>query len=148
MKLSKQTSDAVQILAYCHRHNDRLVKVHDIASELKLTKQMALKLTNILSHANMIETVRGPRGGIKLTQTTKNATLGKIVRALEAQPTIKNSSEVSLPLNIYIDEAFAAFLEVLDRHLLSDIACGGETRLTKSPNDKLKSRSSEAVDTA
>ncbi|MEM7751489.1 MAG: Rrf2 family transcriptional regulator, partial [Pseudomonadota bacterium] len=90
MNLSKQTSDAIQMLACCYRAGDELVKVANIADELGLTKQMALKLANILSQAELVETFRGPSGGIRLSEATRDAMLGEIVRRLESAPTQKS----------------------------------------------------------
>lgn len=132
MKLSKQTSDAIQILTYCFRTGDRLVKVGDAATSLKLTKQMALKLVHILSQAGLLETVRGPQGGVRLTQEAENASLGNIVRILEDQPSSRSAGPQGILLNGYIDEAFEAFLEVLDRHSLADMAKEKPTKKRKS----------------
>ena len=122
MKLSKQTSDAVHILAHCYRAGDKLIKVASIADSLGLTKQMALKLANVLSQAGFVETTRGPNGGIRLSDDAQSATLGDIVRALESQPSSKSSSRDKIQLDRFVNEAFDAFLRVLDRHSLADIA--------------------------
>ena len=134
MNLSKQTSDAVQMLACCYRAGDELLKVANIAEELGLTKQMALKLANILSQAGLVETFRGPSGGIRLSEPTRDAALGQIVRLLERAPAQK-SAKPQDQFKGFIDDAFEAFLDVLDRHSLHDIA------MKKKPVKKTKSRS-------
>ena len=134
MKLSKQTSDAIQILCHCYRKEDNLSKAGDIAQELGLTKQMAFKLVKILNKAGFIETVRGPHGGIKLSEATKIATLGFIVRNLESKPTASQAEQNSYLLSVYIDEAFEAFLEVLDQHSLADMAI--HSKATANVRDK------------
>ena len=114
MKLSKQTSDAIQILTQCAREDAELVKVGDVAAELGLSKQMALKLAYILSQAGFLEAVRGPRGGIRLSDSAHAATLGEIVRVLELQPASRGQSGRSGGIfDDYIDDAFEAFLAVL-----------------------------------
>ncbi|MEM8971612.1 MAG: Rrf2 family transcriptional regulator [Pseudomonadota bacterium] len=127
MNLSKQTSDAIQMLACCYRAGDELVKVANIADELGLTKQMALKLANILSQAELVETFRGPSGGIRLSEAKRDAMLGEIVRRLESAPTQKSVIPHG-QLDNFIDEAFEAFLEVLDRNSLRDIAMKKQRR--------------------
>ncbi len=122
MKLSKQTSDAVNILIYCKQSDGELVKIGHIAEELELTKQMALKLSNRLSRAELLATFRGPKGGVQLSELAKTLPLGKIVRRLEA---VLHGSENGLqanPFDVYFDEAFEAFLDVLDQHTLADLA--------------------------
>lgn len=134
MKLSKQTSDAIQILTYCHRQDGRLVKVAEVADTLGLKKQMALKLANILAQAGFVETVRGPSGGIRLSEATRAATLGHIVRTLEAQPTSRADYNDGGALDSFVDEAFEAFLQVLDRHSLAEMAARGASAVKPKAN--------------
>ena len=122
MKLSKQTSDAIQILTYCHRQDGRLVKVAEVADTLGLKKHMALKLANILAQVGFVETVRGPSGGIRLSETMRAASLGHVVRTLEAQPTSRADYNYGGALDSFVDEAVDAFLQVRDRHSLADMA--------------------------
>lgn len=139
MKLSKQTSDAVQILTHCFRAGDDLVKVASVADSLGLTKQMALKLANVLSQAGFIETTRGPSGGIRLSEEARASTLGDIVRALESQPSTRTGRKDKVTFNRFVDEAFEAFLEVLDRHTIEDMAAKKNTK--KVPARKKTSKS-------
>lgn len=139
MKLSKQTTDAIEILVSCVRSNDNLLKVGDVAVELGLSKQMALKLAYILNQAGFLEAVRGPKGGIRLTSAARNAKLGEIVRELELQPFSGNGGGDSL-FGGYVDEAFEAFLSVLDQHTLADLAARADSRSPKLPAEKRVSR--------
>lgn len=132
MKLSKQTSDAVNILLYCKQSDGDLVKVGLIADELDLTKQMALKLSNRLSRAELLATVRGPKGGVQLTELAGELPLGKIVRRLEIVLHGAEGDPEPNPFDLYFDEAFEAFLDVLDQHTLADLAAG-KSRKRKSP---------------
>ena len=122
MRLSKQTTDAVKILTYCFRDPDELNKVGDIASATGLTKQMALKLANQLGQAGFVETLRGPSGGICLTEMALSATLGDVVRALENRPALKSEGRLRSKLEGVVGDAFEAFLEVLDTQSLADLS--------------------------
>lgn len=144
MRISKQTSDAVEILIHCVRLDDQLLKVGDIAAELGLSKQMALKLSYILSQSGFLETVRGPRGGIRLTPLARDARLGEIVRALELQP-LSGVGTTTL-FEGYIDEAFEAFLSVLDQHTLTDLA-RRPRRSARKPSKKRASKAKRAKPT-
>jgi len=132
MKLSKQTSDAVNILLCCKRADTNLVKVGVIATELNLTKQMALKLANRLSRADLLDTVRGPKGGVMLTEQAIDLPLGQIVRRLEAVLRTSEDNGTSQPFDVYFDAAFEAFLDVLDQHTLSDLAAQRADATTKA----------------
>lgn len=122
MKLSKQVSDAIRILVVCHRANGKLVKVGDVADELDLTKQIALKTANVVAQAGFLDTVRGPSGGIRLSERAQTATVGSIVRALETMPSIHGKRAKSADFDVFLEDAFAAFLDVLDQHSLADLA--------------------------
>jgi Rrf2 family transcriptional regulator, nitric oxide-sensitive transcriptional repressor len=122
MKLSKQVSDAIRILVVCHRANGKLVKVGEVADELNLTKQIALKTANVVAQAGFLDTVRGPSGGIRLSERAKTATIGSIVRALETMPSPDGKGSRAAGFAEFLEDAFAAFLDVLDQHSLADLA--------------------------
>lgn len=146
MKLSKQTSDAIQILTQCARGDAELLKVADVAAELGLSKQMALKLAYMLSQAGFLEAVRGPRGGIRLSDRAQSATLGDIVRVLELQPAARSRGDRSGDVfNAYIDEAFDAFLAVLNQHTLADLARRPRRAAKRKSTSKPTRRRSKAV---
>lgn len=146
MKLSKQTSDAVSILIHCKQSDGELVKVGRIAEDLNLTKQMALKLSNRLSRAELLTTVRGPKGGVQLTELAEGLTLGKIVRRLEAVLYGTEGGTHDNPFDLYFDEAFEAFLEVLDQHTLEDLAAN-KCRTAKSKAAVSRKRKAKAIRT-
>jgi Rrf2 family protein len=145
MKLSKQTSDAVEILVFCLRPDDELLKVGRIAEELGLTKQMALKLAHVLNQAGFLEAVRGPKGGIRLTDAARSAKLGEIVRALELLPTERGKSDSGSLFGGYIDEAFEAFLSVLDQHTLADLARRPRRATKRKPSRQAGRKATKAA---
>lgn len=123
MKLSKQTADAVEILSFCKQHEDgAMLKVSEIGDAVGLSRQMALKLCYHLQQTGFLDTVRGPKGGVRLSPKASAATLGEVVRALELQPCDKRAAGGETRFGGFIDEAFEAFLSVLDQHTLADLA--------------------------
>ena len=145
MKLSKQVSDAIRILVVCQRADGQLVKVGDVAEELDLTKQIALKTANIVAQAGFLETVRGPSGGIRLSQRAKTATIGSIVRALETMPSTKGKAAKDAGFAGFLEDAFAAFLDVLDQHQLADLAQQRSATGRKRPAPKKRMAKQAAV---
>lgn len=127
MKVPKQISDAIRVLVWCCRSGDRFVKVATIAEDLGLTRQMALKLSNILRKLGLLETSRGPSGGIKLTPIARDASVGAVVRALLTRPELGKEAREDVDFGGLYDEAFDAFLAVLDKEKLSDLAERSET---------------------
>lgn len=140
MKLSKQTADAIEILAFCKRleEDGALIKVGDIGEAIGLSRQMALKLCYLLHQEGFLETVRGPKGGVRLSKKASEATIGEIVRALELQPSDKRAAGGASLFGGFIDEAFEAFLSVLDQHRLDDLAKKPGTGPARSPRAKGK----------
>ncbi|MEQ8824662.1 MAG: Rrf2 family transcriptional regulator [Filomicrobium sp.] len=121
MRMPKQISDAIRILVWCYR-SDELVKVASVAEELGITRQMALKLSNILRQLGLLETSRGPSGGIKLSPLARDATIGNIVRTLLKRPELRKEAREDADFGSLYSEAMDAFLAVLDKEKLSDLA--------------------------
>ncbi len=122
MRVPKQISDAIRILVRCHASGDELIKIAVVAEELGLTKQMALKLSNILRQLEFLDTVRGPNGGVRLAAAAKVATVGEVVRALLSRPELSQEAKEVAEFDGLYYEAFEAFLAVLDRQPLEDLA--------------------------
>ncbi|MEO0618006.1 MAG: Rrf2 family transcriptional regulator [Pseudomonadota bacterium] len=137
MKLNKQTSDAIDILTACKRTPDDLVKVGDISEELGLTKLMGLKLANRLNKAGLLRSVRGPHGGVTLTEQAEKMPLGQIIRRLENALYGDAAAREGRNIDAYFDEAFEAFLSVLDQTTLSDLAAKPSTRPVKKAPESL-----------
>lgn len=131
MRLSKQTSDAVKVLVLCARNADTLVKVASVADQIAVTKPLGLKLVNILARLGYLETVRGPNGGVRLARDPETLTLGEVVRDLEAfsmhespmDPDPDSAAALNRSgLQEYVDDAFRAFLAVLDQQTIAALA--------------------------
>ncbi len=130
MRVPKQVTDALRFLAWCNR-SDELVKVAAIADELGITKQMALKLVNILRQLGLLETLRGPSGGVKLTPLARDASVGSIVRMLLKRPELRREAGQTVEFGELYDAAMEAFLSVLDKEKLSDLSVQTKSRGAK-----------------
>lgn len=124
MRLSKQTSDAVKILTVCARADGEPRKAADIAAEVGITKQVGLKLVNMLARLDYVTTVRGPKGGLRLARPAVSISVGQVVRDLEAQRVAQAPDYDDSPgaLSPFLDDAFDAFVSVLDAHTIADLA--------------------------
>lgn len=143
MKLNKQTTDAIDILLYCKRAGDERVKVGEIAEELGLTKLMGLKLANRLTKAGLLHSVRGPRGGVRLTQLADELPLGQIVRRLDISLFGEEGVQSTTKLNAYFDDAFEAFLDVLDQNSLADLIKNQAAKPVSAAKSAAKATSSK-----
>lgn len=155
MRLSKQTSDAVKILVCCACTDDRLIKVAEIAERTGVTKALGLKLVNLLSRLEYLETVRGPKGGIRLSCVPAETRLGDIVRDLEifemtggdhrdaSAADVMSGDTLPPALEGCVDDAFEAFVTVLNQNSLADLATSARpvaTAQAPAPAKKTRGR--------
>lgn len=122
MRLNKSTSHSVRILIDCAKAGDRLIKVADIAQRLDITQQNAFKIVHLLSKAGFLASVRGRHGGVRLARPASAIRVGDVVRAIEFAGQDGKQSGGSASLGEIVDNAFEAFISVLDQHTLEEMA--------------------------
>jgi Rrf2 family nitric oxide-sensitive transcriptional repressor len=128
MRLTKSTSHAIRILIDCARAGDQLIKVAELSERLEITQQNVFKIVNLLARAGLIEAMRGRNGGVKLARAAPQIRIGDVVRATEVtRVAIEESGAASVRrqghgVNRVLDDALEAFIEVLDRHTIADMA--------------------------
>lgn len=129
MRLTNQTNYAVRMLMYCAAA-DRQCRVREIADLFGLSEAFLLKILRRLTAAGFVATVRGRAGGIRLARPAHEIGLGDIVRATEESfalaecfdPGSECPIQSSCGFNAALNEALDAFLAVLDRTTLADLA--------------------------
>ena len=134
MRLTKQTGHAIRILIDCARAGGQLVKVAEIAGRLGITQQNAFKIVHRLSRAGLVEAVRGRSGGVRLAAPPDTMRLGTVVRVMElTHVTVDGETAFGqarpAAINVILDEALEAFIDVLDQHTLADMARGARVAL-------------------
>jgi Rrf2 family protein len=130
MRLNKSTSDAIRILIDCAQAGDSLVKVADVSARLGITMQNVFKIVHILSHAELLEAVRGRNGGVRLARPASDIRIGDVVRAMEtteieidaAGSGSARGDQSLIGINRVFDDALEAFIAVLDKHKLAEMA--------------------------
>ena len=86
MKLSTRSRYGVRILVDLARHHDqRPVQISEISKRQDISVKYLEQLIRPLKHADLVTSVRGPKGGHLLAKNPKNITLGQIVRLFEGQ---------------------------------------------------------------
>lgn len=84
MKLStKSTYGLRAMLAIALAGSNGTVSIADISKTEGISVSYLEQLLNRLMHGGLIESVRGPKGGYKLSRLPKNITVGEIVKKLE-----------------------------------------------------------------
>lgn len=127
MRLTKSTSHAIRILIDCARAKGQLIKVAELSQRLEITQQNVFKIVNFLARAGLIEAVRGRNGGVRLARPAGDIRIGDVVRATEAthvaiEEDAGFGSEHGHGVNRVLDHALDAFIDVLDRHTIADMA--------------------------
>lgn len=129
MRITKTTSYAFRILLHCARLGERHARISDIARANQITVHNVFKIVPALVEAGLLESARGRGGGVRLAKPPSEIRIGEIVRVME--PTrieadcfggaeVECAIRPSAPINRLLDDAFSAFVEVLDQHTLQD----------------------------
>jgi len=131
MRLTGQSRYALLVLAHCGARHPALAKVHDIALATGITEQNIFKLVKTLTKAELVATVRGPHGGVRLAKAPAAIRVGQVIRAIEPRfkacgPLDMIMSEepvsaVERELDRAIGRGFAAFMDALDQTSIADL---------------------------
>lgn len=125
MRLTEQSRYALRVLAHCGGLHPARAKVADIARATGITEQNIFKLIKTLAKAGLVETIRGPHGGVRLARAPAAIRVGQVIRAVE--PRFKECgplelilseepvSDVERELDLTIGRGIAAFMEALDQ---------------------------------
>ena len=125
MRLTEQSRYSLRVLAYCAERHPQLVKVAAIATVTGITEQNIFKLIKTLTKAGLVETIRGPHGGVRLAMAPSAIRVGQVIRAIEPRfkacgpldQIMSNEpvSAVERELDRTIGRGIAAFMETLDK---------------------------------
>lgn len=131
MRLTRQTNYAVRILMYCAANDGRLSRIPEIAASYSVSELFLFKILQPLVEARLVETVRGRNGGVRLGRPAEQISLFDVVRVTEESFAMAECFENdaadcplidSCNLNAALREALNAFLEVLMKHSIADLA--------------------------
>jgi Rrf2 family protein len=125
MRLTGQSRYALRVLAHCAERHPALAKVATIADVTGITEQNIFKLIKTLTKAGLVETIRGPNGGVRLAMAPGAIRVGQVIRAIEPRfracgpldqiMSDEPVSAVERELDRTIGRGIAAFMETLDR---------------------------------
>jgi Rrf2 family protein len=86
MKLSTRSRYGTRILVDLARHHDQgPVQIGEISKRQHISVKYLEQLIRPLKQANLVTSVRGPKGGHLLAKKPEDITLGQIVRLFEGQ---------------------------------------------------------------
>jgi len=131
MRLTKQSSYAIRTLMYCAINEPGLSRVSDVAKAYGISELFLFKLIKPLVENDLLETVRGRHGGIRLAKPADQITLLDCISLTEENFALAECFEggdVSCPLvnacefNAALSEALEAFFSVLRSYTIADLA--------------------------
>ncbi|UOR10781.1 Rrf2 family transcriptional regulator [Halobacillus amylolyticus] len=131
MRLKKYTDYALRVLIYTASIPEgELASKKEISYIFHISENHLGKIIHQLNKLELIETVRGRSGGVKLAKTPENINIGYVVRAMEDDFLLLECFDrdtnycVITPackLRHILNNALHAFLEVIDQYTLKDL---------------------------
>lgn len=130
MRLTRQSNYAIRALVYCAVNEPELSRVADIARAYSISELFLFKLIKPLVENDLLATVRGRHGGIRLGKPASEITLLDTIRLTEESFALAECFEdgADCPLigecdlNGALREALGAFFEVLAGYTIADLA--------------------------
>jgi Rrf2 family transcriptional regulator, nitric oxide-sensitive transcriptional repressor len=130
MQLSAYSDYACRVLMHAALRNPERVTVDEVAGAFGISRHHLVKIVHDLGRSGYLETHRGTGGGFTLAMPPEQIRLGDIIRlGEETESVIECTDRRSRSCQIFpacqlkdvLNEAAAAFFEVLDRHSLADL---------------------------
>lgn len=129
MRLTRQTNYAVRMLMYCAANEGNLSRIAEIAKAYTVSELFLFKILQPLVENNIIATVRGRNGGVKLARPASEISLFDVVRVTEDSFAMAEcfDSDTECPLvdscalNSALREALNAFFAVLSKYSIQDL---------------------------
>ncbi|MGE5644631.1 MAG: Rrf2 family transcriptional regulator [Acidobacteriota bacterium] len=131
MRLTDYTDYSLRVLMYLGLRNGRLATIHELAETYGLSANHLMKIIHNLGKLGYIETVRGRGGGMRLAGSPDEINLGQVVRRMEPDFALVECFErprrgncviaSTCRLQLVLDKAVRAFLDVLDSCTLADL---------------------------
>ena len=131
MKLTEQTSYALRVFAACAEVYPNITKVAEIAAATGITEFNIFKLLKVATKHDLIISIRGPAGGIKLSRAPDQMFVGQVIRVFE--PRFQDCGPAGLltvgtdpdafteQVNQILGRGYRSFLRELDRVSLMDL---------------------------
>ena len=144
MQVTRFSDYSLRVLIYLAADPDRMATIEDISRGYDISKAHLMKVVHQLGLRGYLETVRGRGGGLRLARRPEEIRIGDVVRSTEENMALVEcfdpaSSECVIQsvcrLRPVLNEALAAFLDVLDRYTLADLVARRRKPLTRLLED-------------
>jgi Rrf2 family transcriptional regulator, nitric oxide-sensitive transcriptional repressor len=131
MQLTLFSDYSLRILLYLAAHPDRRVPLPEISAAYGISQNHLVKVVQALVDAQLVESVRGRGGGLRLAQRPADINVGAVVRRTEPHLNLvecfdreHNTCPIDSACGLKgaLVRAQAAFFAELDRYTLADFA--------------------------
>jgi Rrf2 family nitric oxide-sensitive transcriptional repressor len=130
MNLTRFSDYSLRVLIIAGTYPDRLLTIAEIASTYDISENHLMKVVHRLAQLELLDTVRGKGGGLRLARQPADINLGWVVRQSEqGQPLVECFDQVHAHCKIapacrlknMLHQAEEAFYTVLDQFTLADV---------------------------
>jgi len=127
MQLNKFTDYALRILMYIAQPKEVPYTIAELANELQVSENHAMKIVHFMAKQDWLITTRGRGGGIRMNPLTLKIPLGQVVRILQQDSQVVqcNTPPCVLRKNCglkgILDDAVEQFYASLDQYTLSEV---------------------------
>ena len=127
MQLNKFTDYALRILMYIAQPKEMPYTIAELANELQVSENHAMKIVHFMAKQDWLITTRGRGGGIRMNPLTLKIPLGQIVHILQQDSQVVecNTPPCVLRKNCglkgILDDAVEQFYASLDQYTLSEV---------------------------
>jgi Rrf2 family transcriptional regulator, nitric oxide-sensitive transcriptional repressor len=126
MRLTVFSDYTLRTLIYLALHPTRFVTIAEIAAAYRISSNHLMKVAQHLAARGDVITLRGQHGGLRLARSAAEIRVGDVVRATEPDSALAPCHECVIQpgcsLSGLLDEALAAFMAILDRRSVADLA--------------------------
>jgi Rrf2 family nitric oxide-sensitive transcriptional repressor len=130
MRLSSYSDYSIRVLMHTALRSPDRVTIHEVAETFAISRHHLVKVVHELGRNGYLATRRGIGGGFTLARPAEEIRLGEVVRLGEETDKVIDCKDgenrlcrifPACRLKGVLDEAAAAFFEVLDRYTLADL---------------------------
>ena len=129
MQLTRYSDYSLRVLIYLAMTPERLATIEEIATAYAISHAHLMKVVRHLGALGLVETIRGRRGGLRLTRSPEAVNVGQVIRDTEENLALVEcfrddgacAIESACGLQRALAEALEAFLAVLDGYTLADL---------------------------
>lgn len=130
MRLTQFSNFAIRLLMYAALKGEAPSAVSEVARAYGISFDHLKKAAAELCRRGYLETVRGRNGGFRLAMEPRDIRIGDVIRQTEGETVLVECFDPETNtcplltvcrLRVALQEALAAFFDVLDRYTLADL---------------------------